>query len=69
VVIVLATLSKQWIDTLDAVFATTFTIILTFALIILSAKYNIMQYTWVGVGVFIAIMACCALFALKANSG
>jgi multidrug efflux pump subunit AcrB len=57
VAIIMATESKQWLDTLDVLFAYAFTFIASLITIILSAKHNMTTYTWIGVIILLALMA------------
>jgi len=62
----LAVANKR-IDELDALFAITLTVIASLILIILSAKYDMLLYTWIGVGVLAALLAYGAVRAPKVN--
>jgi hypothetical protein len=54
---VAATETRQWDDESDALFVYVFTFITSLITIILSAGHNMLTYTWVGVGVLLAMMA------------
>ena len=58
---IIATESKRWLDTLDALFAYAFTFIAALITIMISAKYGASLYTWLGISVLVALMAYGAL--------
>jgi len=57
IALVVATAGNWWIDVLDVLFAYVFTFIAALTTIILSAKYGMLTYTWLGAGVVLALMA------------